>query len=325
MSINSESAKYRQIMNKKIISYVFPVYNESENLDRLYEEMKGVMSSIEDKYSFEMIFVNDGSKDNSLSKLIELQKQDSRCKVINFSRNFGHQMAITAGIDYAQGDAVIIMDADLQDPPKVSIDLINKWQEGYEVVYAQRKTRQDSAFKKVSAHFFYWLLDSLANISIPKNTGDFRLMDRKVVDVIKTFKERNRFMRGISAFVGFKQTAVLFDRDSRNGGKTGYSLNKMVKLAFDALTSFSTVPLDIILRLGWIVSFLSFLGTVYAVILRVFFPAVTVSGWTFLACATLFIGGVQMIMLGIVGTYIGRIYTEVQQRPLYIVESIIAE
>ncbi len=312
-------------MNKKLISYVFPVYNESENLAKLYESLNGAISLLQDKYLFEIIFVNDGSKDNSLSKLIELQEKDTRCKIINFSRNFGHQIAITAGIDYARGDAVIIMDADLQDPPSVSRDLINKWEDGFEVVYAQRKTRQDRIFKKVTAHLFYWVLDSLANISIPKDTGDFRLMDRKVIDVLKSFRERNRFLRGLSAYVGYKQTAVLFDRDLRYAGKTNYSLSKMMKLAFDGLTSFSTVPLDLILRLGWIVSFFSFLGIVYAVILRFFFPSITVSGWTFLVCATLFIGGVQMIMLGIVGTYIGRIYTEVQQRPLYIIESVIAE
>lgn len=312
-----------QLSMKQLISYVFPIHNEEQNIDVLHVELLKVFEELDVEFEFEVICVNDGSTDNSLEKLIHLHNKDNRFKVINFSRNFGHQMAITAGTDYAKGDAVIIMDADLQDPPAVSVELIRKWKEGFEVVYAQRRTRQDSFFKKTTAYVFYRLLDSLANIKIPKDTGDFRLMDRKVVDTIKAFREKNRFMRGIAAYVGFKQTAVLFNRSARHAGETNYPLSKMIKLAFDGITSFSTVPLEFISRIGWIVSLLSFFGIIYAVVLRIFFPQITVSGWTFLACSVLFTGGVQMIMLGILGTYIGRIYTEVQKRPLYIVESIL--
>lgn len=308
-------------MNQKKISFVLPFYNEEGNIERLYSEMKALLTEVEKKYFTEVICVNDGSRDNTLNQLINLHNKDKRFKIINFARNFGHQIAITAGMDNATGDAVIIMDSDLQDPPKVSLDLITKWEEGYEVVYAQRRTRKDTIFKRTTAYFFYRLLDSLANIRIPKDTGDFRLLDQKVVKALGSFEERNRFVRGMISYIGFKQTGVLFDRDERFSGKTHYPLNKMIRFAIDGITSFSTVPLQLISQLGFAVSFLSFLGIIYAIIMRLFFPEITVSGWTFIVIAILFIGGVQMIMLGILGTYIGRIYTEVQKRPLYIISS----
>jgi polyisoprenyl-phosphate glycosyltransferase len=310
---------------KKLITYIFPCYNEELGLDKLYEEMLPIYAQAEEKYDVEVICINDGSKDKTLEKLIEIHDKDPRYTIINFARNFGHQIAITAGMDMAKGDAVIIMDSDLQDPPTVSWEMIQKWEQGWEVVYGQRKAREgESAFKKLTAWGFYRVLDSLADIRIPKDTGDFRLMDRKVIDTIKQFREKNRFMRGMVAYVGFKQTGVLFDRPERFAGTTQYPLKKMVKLALDGITGFSAVPLKLITKFGFGVSILSFLGVLYAIAERILSPQSTVPGWALTVVAIFFLGGVQMIMLGILGTYIGRIYSEVQNRPLYIVSSVFA-
>lgn len=307
---------------KKLITYVFPIYNESGNIPLLYETMYDLLTTESESYDFELLFVNDGSRDNSLEELYALQAQDPRIVVINLARNFGHQLAVTAGLDCAKGDAVVIMDSDMQDPPRVSLELIKKWEEGFDVVYAQRRTRKDSFFKRLTANIFYWVLWKAADIDIPRNTGDFRLVDRKVVDVLKQFREHNRFLRGMVSYVGFKQTAVLFDRDKRHAGVTGYPLKKMLKFASDGILGFSWTPLKIIGRLGYFFSALSFLGIIYAVVKKIFYSGEVVSGWTFTVIAILLIGGIQMIMLGVLGSYIGRIYTEVQGRPLYIVESV---
>lgn len=309
---------------KKLISYVLPVYNEQDGLDEFYNVLSKTLSTVESQYDFEIIFTNDGSKDNSPQILQKIFEKDPRVKVISFSKNFGHQMAITAGLDIAEGDAVIIMDTDLQDPPEASLKLIEKWQEGFEVVYAQRQQRQDGAVKKLTAYTFYRLLDKLSEVKIPKDTGDFRLLDRKVVLELRKFRETNRFMRGLTSFIGFNQTAVLFQRDKRFAGETHYPFRKMFKLAFDGITSFSTVPLRLITQFGFYVSLISFIGIIYALIVRIFHPELTVQGTTFAIISVLFMGGVQMIMLGILGEYVGRIYQEVQQRPLYIVSSILS-
>lgn len=306
----------------KLISYVLPVYNESEGVEQFYAELKKSLAKLK-SYKFELIFINDGSRDDSLTKLLSIHEQDSRVKVINFSRNFGHQKAITAGLDYAVGDAVVIMDTDLQDPPSVSLELIQKWEEGFEVVYAKRAKRKDTFFKRVTANWYYRLLSKLSEIEIPRNTGDFRLLDRKAVNYLNKFREQNRYMRGLVSFLGFKQTAVEFDRDARFAGKTGYSWGKMIRLALDGIAGFSTAPLRMIAWMGFAVAFFSVLGILYALLVRLLSPETVVSGWTFLIIAIFFIGGVQMIMLGILGIYIGRIYTEVQGRPLYIVDSVI--
>ena len=274
------------------------------------------------KYRYELIFINDGSKDDSLEQLVALQRKDPRITVINFSRNFGHQLAVTAGLDHAKGDAVIIMDSDLQDPPRVSFELLDKWEEGYEVVYAQRRSRKDSFFKKLSAKWFYITLRKLVDIEIPRDTGDFRLLDRKVVDTLSKFRERDRFLRGLVSYVGFKQTGVLFDRDERHAGETSYPLSKMLKFAADGILGFSTAPLRLISRTGLLISAISFLGIIYALYMKFFQNQKAVPGWTFLAIAILLIGGIQLIMLGVLGSYIGRIYSESQNRPLYIVSSI---
>lgn len=305
----------------KLISYIFPIYNESGNIDLLYKTMADLLKKHKN-FTYELIFINDGSRDNSLELLRKLQTKDRRIIIIDFARNFGHQIAVTAGIDHAKGDAVIIMDSDMQDPPKVSFELIEKWQEGYDVVYAQRRTRKDTFFKKTTAHLYYKTLQRLADIDIPRNTGDFRLIDRKVVEELKKFKEHNRFLRGMVSYIGFKQIAVQFDRDERHAGETGYPIKKMLKFAADGIFSFSGAPLKLISRVGYTTAFVSLLGILYAVSMKIFAPQVTIEGWTFIVIAIFFTGGVQMIMLGVLGSYIGRIYTEAQDRPLYGIRNI---
>lgn len=304
----------------KTITYVFPIYNESGNIKRLYEEVSTVTAGLE--YDLEFVFVNDGSRDNSLQLLRDLQSEDPRVVVIDFARNYGHQVAVTAGLDAARGDAVIIMDSDLQDPPSVSLELISQWENGFDVVYAQRRTRKDSAFKKFTAWAFYVMLKKIASIEIPANTGDFRLLDRAVVDEVKKYREHDRFLRGMISFVGFNQTAVQFDRDERLAGKSGYPLSKMLKLAADGIFGFSTFPLTLISRIGAVTALLSVLGIVYAVAMKLFVPSAVVEGWTFIVISVLFVGALQLMMLGILGGYIGRIYTEVQNRPLYGVRAV---
>lgn len=305
----------------KKISYIFPIYNEEGNIKLLYKTIVATVSPLTKKYEIEFIFINDGSKDNSFQLLLDIQKKDPRVRIINFARNFGHQMAVTAGIDYAQGDAAIIMDSDLQDPPKVSLDLIKEWENGYNVVYAQRKSRKDSAFKRFTASAFYKTLQRLSEIDIPRNTGDFRLIDRQVIEQLKQFKEHNRFLRGMVSYIGYKQIAVQFDRDERHSGVTGYPLKKMIQFAMDGIFSFSSSPLRAISRLGFGIAVLSIIGIIYALI--VFLLGHSVAGWTFTVISIFFIGGIQLIMLGVLGGYIGRIYTEVQNRPLYGIAEIV--
>jgi len=304
----------------KKISYIFPIYNEGENIDLLYKTISKVVTPLEKKYSLEFIFIDDGSRDKSLELLYKIQNKDKRVRVITFARNFGHQIAVTAGLDHSKGDAVIIMDSDMQDPPAVSLELIKKWEEGYDVVYAQRRSRKDSFFKKLSADLFYRTLQKLAEINIPRNTGDFRLVDRKVVEELKKFKEHNRFLRGMVSYIGFKQIAVQFDRDERHAGVTGYPLRKMLKFAADGIFSFSGAPLRAISRFGFFIAFLSTIGIIYALI--VFILGHAVAGWTFTVISIFFMGGIQLIMLGVIGSYLGRIYTEVQNRPLYSISNI---
>ncbi|WP_285726304.1 glycosyltransferase family 2 protein [Psychromicrobium xiongbiense] len=305
---------------RKTISYVFPIYNESGNIPTLYETISRTLSEV--PYDAEIIFINDGSTDSSLELLSALQVRDSRILVVDFPRNYGHQVAVTAGLDIASGDAVVIMDSDLQDPPAVSLQLISQWEAGFDVVYAQRRTRKDSAFKRFTAWAFYLLLKRIASIDIPPNTGDFRLLDRAVVDEIKRYREHDRFIRGMVSYVGFRQTAVLFDRDARLAGQTGYPLRKMLKLAADGIFGFSTFPLTLISRVGIFTALLSILGVLYALFMKIFVPAAVVEGWTFIVISVLFVGGLQLMMLGILGGYIGRIYTEVQNRPLYAVRAV---
>ncbi|MDH6181731.1 glycosyltransferase involved in cell wall biosynthesis [Microbacteriaceae bacterium SG_E_30_P1] len=308
----------------KTISYIFPIYNEAKNIPLLYETVSAVTQPLRDRYNLQFVFVNDGSRDESIDMLRGIQATDPSVVVVDFARNYGHQIAVTAGIDYADGDAIIIMDSDLQDPPRVSLELIEKWEEGFDVVYAVRASRKDSFFKRTTAHAFYWLLHTVADIDIPRNTGDFRLIDRRVAEELKRYTERNRFLRGMVSNIGFKQTGVLFDRDERNAGETGYPFKKMWSFALDGFFSFSSAPLKAISRLGYGMAVLSLLGALYAFTVRVFFPETVIEGWTFIVISVFLVGGIQLIMLGVLGGYIGRIYTEVQNRPLYSVQSVYA-
>lgn len=310
-------------MNKPILparpvfSLVIPIWNEQAVIPVLYERIVQVLESTAEPW--ELLFVNDGSTDRSLALLVALQANDPRVKVLNFSRNFGHQIAITAGCDYAEGDAVIVMDADLQDPPEVLLRMIDRWREGYDVAYAVRTKRVgETRFKLWSASLFYRLIRSIAEIDIPMDAGDFRLMDRKVVLAMRGLREKNRFMRGLSSWVGFKQVAVEYERAARYAGETKYPLRKMVRLAFNAITSFSHLPLQMATYTGFFFAGFSGLGIVLAVLMRLFGHQQLLGQATTLV-SVLFLGGVQLIFLGILGEYLGRIYDEVKNRPLYIV------
>ncbi|MGW7254171.1 glycosyltransferase family 2 protein [Streptomyces sp. NPDC054834] len=304
------------------ISYVLPVYNEQDGIAAFHAELTGALDG-RPEIDFELVYVNDGSSDGSLALLKDLAAKDGRVRVVDFARNFGHQIAITAGLDVATGDAVIVMDTDLQDPPRVSLELVDAWREGAEIVHARRRSRQDTAFKRATAHLYYRVLRASTEVDIPLDTGDFRLLDRRVADELRKYRERSRFVRGIVASMGYRQTEVAFDRDERFAGETKYPLRKMARLAIDGVTSFSTAPLKMITRLGFTVLALSLAGIVYAVAMKFFRPDITVSGWTMLMCVVLFLGGVQMLSLGVIGTYIGRIYSEAQGRPLYLVREVI--
>ncbi len=307
---------------RRLLSYVLPVYNEADGIAVFHERLVAVTRQRPD-LDFEFIYVNDGSRDRSLEILTALVERDPAVRTLNFSRNFGHQIAITAGLDHARGDAVITMDTDLQDPPEVSLSLLEAWEAGGEVIYAQRRSRKDTGLKRFTAHAYYRLLRSFAEVDIPVDTGDFRLLDRRAADELRNHRERNRFVRGMVASMGFRQVAVPFDRDERTTGKTNYPMSKMIRLAADGVTSFSTVPLRMITRLGFVTVAVALLGILYALVLRIFLPEISVPGWTLLMIMVLFLGGVQILSLGVIGSYIGRIYTQVQDRPLYIVRDVV--
>ena len=302
---------------KRKIAIVFPIYNEEGNIGPLYEAVIDATAPLLTEYELELVFVDDGSKDASLEKLIGLRLEDPRVTVLSLSRNFGHQMAVTAGLDHADADAVIVMDSDLQDPPAVALELVARWEAGADVVYAQRRSRQDTLFKKATAHAFYWTLQRLASIDIPRNTGDFRLMDRRVVLEMRKYREHHRFLRGMVSHLGFRQEAVLFDRDARLSGTTGYPLKKMIQFALDGILGFSTVPLQLISRMGVVLSAFAFVGVLYVIGVKLFLPQTAVSGWAFVTVAIFLMGGIQLIMLGVLGSYVGRTYVETQRRPLY--------
>ncbi len=300
------------------LTVIIPIYNEEINISILYDRLKKVISDL--SVSHEFIFINDGSWDNSMILIRELAEKDSVVRFINFSRNFGHQIAVTAGIDASKGNAVVIIDADLQDPPEIISEMYHKMQEGFQVVYARRKTRAgESFFKKVTAKLFYRILAKITSIKIPLDTGDFRIMDRKIVDVLKDMPEQQKYLRGQIAWVGFKQTYVLYDRDERFAGETGYTYKKMIRLAFDGITSFSNLPLKFATMTGFFVSGITFLLSLYALYAR-FISKDYVPGWTSLILAVLFIGGVQLISIGIIGEYMSRMSANVRKRPLYVVD-----
>ncbi len=298
-------------------SIIAPIYNEIDNLPELYRRVKEVMDSSGEPW--ELILVDDGSTDGSTERIRELAQKDKAVRAVIFARNFGHQVAITAGWDYARGEAIVIIDADLQDPPEVILELAEKWKAGYEVVYAVRGEREgESWFKKLTAAMFYRIIYSITDVKIPVDTGDFRLMDRKVVDVLKQMKERHRFPRGMSAWVGFRQIGVTYTRSARVAGVTKYPFRKMLKLALNAITGFSYFPLQVATFFGFVSAGVSILAIPVVAALRLagshFFE-----GQTTTLISVLFLGGVQLISLGILGEYIGRLYDEAKGRPLYIV------
>jgi dolichol-phosphate mannosyltransferase len=299
------------------VAYVLPVHDEREGLRAFHGALVAATDQRPD-LDFEFLYVDDGSRDGSLDLLLELRVADRRVTVISLARNFGHQIAVTAGLDAAgTSDAVIVMDTDLQDPPEVSLRLIETWESGVDVAYAQRRTRQDPPFKKGTAAAFYWLLARLASVDIPRSVGDFRLMDRKVVAEVIRYREHDRFLRGIVAHVGFRQEAVAFDRGPRHAGSSSYPLRTMLKLAADGILGFSTFPLRLISRLGVLISAISALGALWVVYVRVFEPERTVPGWAFIAVGMFLLGGLQLLMMGVIGSYLGRVYVETQGRPLY--------
>ncbi len=302
---------------KPTFSIIAPVYNEKESLKVLVTRISEVMDTTLEPW--ELVLVDDGSQDGSTDIIREMAEQDVRVRAVIFARNFGHQVAVTAGMDYSRGDAVVIIDADLQDPPEVILEMIARWREGYQVVYAVRAEREgESWFKKFTASLFYRMIAKITDVKIPLDTGDFRLVDRKVVNVMGTMREKHRFLRGMSSWIGFKQIGVSYRRAARYAGETKYPFRKMLKLALNAVTSFSYFPLQLATYVGFISAGISIIAIPVVIIMRV------VGGQAFIGQATtliavLFLGGVQLISLGILGEYIGRIYDEVKGRPLYIV------
>ena len=303
---------------KKLISVVIPCYNEEEVIAATVDRLQAMTKEI-GGYRFELIFVDDGSADKTITILQELAETVPDIRIVALARNFGHQIAVTAGIDATRGDAVVLIDADLQDPPEVIPEMIARWEEGYEVVYGTRKSRPgESAFKLTTARMFYRVINRLSEIPIPLDTGDFRLMDRTVVDVLKSMPERHRFVRGMVAWVGFRQLELPYERAKRFAGESKYPLRKMVAFALDGIISFSSKPLRIAMTLGVMCSLLACLGILYAIYMRIF-TSIWVEGWTALMIAVLFIGGIQLIALGVIGEYLARVYTESKSRPLYVV------
>lgn len=299
-----------------VYSLIIPIYNEEENIAELYRRISLVMDQLDQ--SVELIFINDGSRDNSLKLIRKLQEQDDRVCYLSLARNFGHQIAVTAGLNSARGQAVIILDADLQDPPELIPDLLEKWRQGYQVVYAQRTKRKNEGwFKRSTAYLFYRLLKYLADVDIPTDTGDFCLMDRQVVNLLNSMPEQNRYIRGLRSWVGFRQTAIQFERDPRFAGEVKYTFRKSFTLAINSLVSFSKVPLRLSTYLGLFSAFLAILMALLVLYWRLYQPHSPITGFAAIMIAIFFLGSVQLVCIGILGEYIGRIYEEVKGRPLY--------
>jgi len=302
-------------------SLIIPIYNEEETILELYRRVSDVMDSLDD--SVELILINDGSRDRSLNLMRELQARDARVCYISFARNFGHQAAVTAGLNFARGQVIVVLDADLQDPPELIPKMIESWQAGYHVVYAQRtKRKKESWFKRLTAYLFYRLLRQLADVDIPADTGDFCLMDRQVVEVLNSMPERNRYIRGLRAWIGFRQTAVKFERDPRFAGEVKYTFKKSLALAINSLVSFSKIPLRLSTYLGLFSALIALLMALLVLYWRLHQPESPVTGLATILIAVFFLGSVQLISIGILGEYIGRIYEEVKGRPAYTIAEI---
>jgi dolichol-phosphate mannosyltransferase len=302
------------------LSVIVPCYNEEEAIETTHARLSKVLD--ETGLAYEIIYIDDGSKDTTVEKLRAINASSPNARLIKLSRNFGHQIAVTAGLEYADGDAVVLIDADLQDPPEVIPQMVAKWREGFDVVYGVRASREgESAFKLWTAHTFYRIINKLSEVPLPLDTGDFRLIDRKVVLALRKMRERYRLLRAMTTWVGFRQAPLPYERHKRFAGVSKYPLRKMIALALDGIISFSVVPLRIVTIVGLFMSLLSVLGIAYALISR-FFSSDWVPGWTLLFISSLFIGGMQFIFLGIIGEYVGRIYGEAKQRPLFLVSEV---
>ena len=307
---------------KHLMSLIVPVDNESEVIGTFYERAAAALAALPD-FDYEIICVDDGSRDDSYEQLAAYAAKDPRVRVMKFSRNFGHQIAITAGLDYARGDCVVVIDADLQDPPEVIPSMIEQWRRGFDVVYGVRSDREgEGAMKLMTASAFYRLLGRLTSIQIPANVGDFRLMSRRAVDQLKQLREKYRFVRGLVSWIGFNQTGVVYSRDKRYAGETKYPYRKMMKFAFDGITSFSTAPLKLATWTGYAAALLAVLYLISVFIQKLL--GFTVEGWATIMVALLFLGSVQLICLGILGEYLGRIFNEVKPRPMYVVEEFLS-
>ena len=307
----------------KKVSVVVPMYYEEEVAHECYNRLSNALKNIQN-YEYEIVFVNDGSKDKTLEILEEIAKQDKNVKIVSFARNFGHQVAVTAGIKYVTGDAIVIIDADLQDPPELIPDMLKLWEEGYEVIYGKRKSRDgESKFKLLTAKMFYKTLNSLSDVEIPKDTGDFRLVDKKVIDVVNSMPEHNKFLRGLFSWVGFKQKAFEYERKERFAGETKYPLKKMLKLASDGIISFSSKPLKLVGGLGLITILISIAILIYSLISYAFNLNHLTPGWTSIMVTVTLFSGVQLLSIWIMSEYIARIYDETKNRPQYIVDKTI--
>jgi glycosyltransferase involved in cell wall biosynthesis len=308
------------VAGSELVSVVCPVFNEEGGIIEFYDRASSAMRSIAPEVDYELVFVDDGSRDASVDLLRKLAKDDNRVNLIEFSRNFGHQLAITAGIDHARGDAVVVIDSDLQDPPEVIAGMVNKWRDGWDVVYGQRTERPgESKFKLATAQLFYRFINRLSDVELPLDAGDFRLIDRKVVDALKTIREENRYMRGLVSWVGFKQTALPYEREARFAGETHYPLRKMMHFAADGITSFSEKPLKVAISLGTLVTGVAFFMAMFIIVGKVLDPDSQLPGYASLMAVSLFLGGIQLLTIGILGQYIGRTYREAKGRPLYVV------
>jgi polyisoprenyl-phosphate glycosyltransferase len=311
-----------QTVGRPLLSVVVPVFNEEESIPLFYDRMTKVLSTM-DGFEYEIVFIDDGSHDSSFEQLSRLSARDPRVGVLRFSRNFGHQIAITAGLDEVRGDCVVVIDSDLQDPPEVVPEMVDQWRNGFDVVYGVRSERQgETAMKLMTASLFYRMLGRLTNLQIPANVGDFRLMSRRVVDQLKLLREKDRFVRGLVSWVGFRQTGVTYSREARRAGVTKYPLAKMMKFAFDGTTSFSTAPLKLATWTGYIAALLAVLYLLSVFVQRAM--GITVEGWATIMVAMLFLGSVQLICLGILGEYLGRIFNEVKPRPMYVIAERLA-
>lgn len=300
------------------LSVVVPIFNEEGTIPHLIERLNKAL--LEAKLTYEMVFVDDGSNDASFDSLGVYARKDDRLKVVSFSRNFGHQVALTAGLEHAQGSAIVVIDADLQDPPELIPELVAKWKEGFDVVYAIRKSRVgETWFKLLTAKIFYRFIRQMTHFDIPTDTGDFRLMSRRVVKIFLAMPEQQRYIRGMIAWIGFRQTGIFYNREERIDGKTKFTLSKMSRFALDGITSFSYVPLQLASYAGFASALVSF-GLMLIGIYQKLFSDVTIKGWTSTVVITLFLGGIQLIMIGVLGEYIGRIHSEIKRRPLYIVK-----